>query len=342
MPSKSTLTAIIACFVLAAASTHPGDPVRIPVPPGWPAPVYNQTHNQPTKTGVSLGRRLFYEPLLSRDSTVSCSSCHLSFTAFTHVDHALSHGINDRIGRRNSPALMNLAWSQSFMWDGAVNHLDMQALAPVSNADEMDFSIQGVVERLEKSAGYREMFESAFGSEEITGERVLKALAQFELTLVSANARYDRVMAGKDTFTIQEKNGYELFRKHCNSCHTEPLFTSYQFENNGLKPDTTLNDRGRAGISGNPADEMKFKVPTLRNTEFSYPYMHDGRFSRLKDVLNHYTTGIEDSPTLSPLLKNKIPLDSREKTDLIAFLLTLTDRDFLFNPDFRPQQVPKQ
>jgi cytochrome c peroxidase len=171
--------------------------------------------------------------MLSRDSTVSCSNCHLSFTAFTHVDHALSHGISDRIGKRNAPALVNLAWSRSFMWDGAVNHLDMQALAPVSNHAEMDFDIAGVVNRLGSRTEYRKMFEEAFGSDDITGERVLKAIAQFELTLVSANSGYDRVMAGKDTFTLQEKNGYELFKKHCNSCHTEPLFTQYQFENNG-------------------------------------------------------------------------------------------------------------
>jgi cytochrome c peroxidase len=325
-------------FLLAAART-PGDPAYPYLPDGWPAPVYDQSRNQLTKAGIALGRKLFYEPMLSRDSTVSCSNCHLSFTAFTHVDHALSHGISDRIGKRNAPALVNLAWSRSFMWDGAVNHLDMQALAPVSNHAEMDFDIAGVVNRLGSRTEYRKMFEEAFGSDDITGERVLKAIAQFELTLVSANSGYDRVMAGKDTFTLQEKNGYELFKKHCNSCHSEPLFTQYQFENNGLKPDTTLNDRGRAGITGNPADEMKFKVPTLRNIEISYPYMHDGRFKRLKDVLNHYTNGIADSPALSPVLKDKIQLDGREKTDLIAFLLTLTDRDFLFNPDFRPQEA---
>ncbi|MFM7155450.1 MAG: cytochrome-c peroxidase [Bacteroidota bacterium] len=333
MLSKFIVSGITAIFFLSAAT---GDPITIPIPTGWPAPQYDNARNPLTAAGIALGRRLFYEPLLSRDSTVSCSNCHLSFTAFTHVDHALSHGINDRIGTRNSPALMNLAWSRSFMWDGAVNHLDMQALAPISNPAEMDFNIQGVAERLKAAEDYREFFEKAFGSGEITGERILKALAQFELTLVSANSRYDRVTAGKDTFTVQEKNGYELFLKHCNSCHTEPLFTSYQFENNGLKPDTTLNDHGRAGISGNQADELKFKVPTLRNIEISYPYMHDGRFKRLKEVLNHYTDGIEDSPTLSPLLKDKIQLGSREKTDLTAFLLTLTDREFLFNPEFRP------
>ena len=130
------------CVVMAAVfflSAATGDPIVIHVPPGWPAPQYDNARNPLTAAGISLGRSLFYEPLLSRDSTISCSNCHLSFTAFTHVDHALSHGINDRIGKRNSPALMNLAWSQSFMWDGAVNHLDMQALAPVSNAAEMDY-----------------------------------------------------------------------------------------------------------------------------------------------------------------------------------------------------------
>lgn len=202
MLSKFACLVITAVGLLSAAT---GDPVVQQVPPGWPAPRYDQSRNPLTKAGVALGRRLFYETLLSRDSTVSCSNCHLSYTAFTHVDHALSHGIQDRIGRRNAPALMNLAWSESFMWDGAVNHLDMQALAPISDHAEMDFDIAGVVERLGNLADYSRMFQDAFGSNDITGERLLKAVAQFELTLVSANSRYDRVMAGKDTFTVQEK-----------------------------------------------------------------------------------------------------------------------------------------
>ncbi len=220
------------------------------------------------------------------------------------------------------------------MWDGAVNHLDVQALAPIAHPAEMDHDIALVVKKLQQNDRYQQLFKAAFGDTRVTGERLLKAIAQFELTLISGHARYDRVMQGQDTFTVQEKNGYRLFQQYCNSCHTEPLFTNLGFENNGLPIDTALMDYGRMTITGLPADSLLFKVPTLRNIEFSYPYMHDGRYRKLCDVLKHYTEGIQHSPTLSPQLMNKIPLTADEKTDLTAFLLTLSDREFLFNPDF--------
>src|SRR5262249_53369535 len=154
--------------------------------------------------------------------------------AFTHVDHSLSHGIAGKIGSRNSPALMNLAWSNDFMWDGSVNHLDVQALAPISNPLEMDETIAHVTAKLRTSENYRSLFKAAFGDTAITGERVLKSLSQFMLTLISCNSKYDSVMRGEKQFTAQEANGYALFKKNCSSCHTEPLFTNEQFENNGL------------------------------------------------------------------------------------------------------------
>jgi cytochrome c peroxidase len=301
-------------------------PVQLAVPPYFPAPYYDFSKNPLTREGIELGRRLFYDPILSKDSTVSCASCHLSFTAFTHVDHALSHGIHDRIGRRNSPALMNLAWASHFMWDGAISHLDFQALGPISDSVEMDNKIEKLVEKLSLTPRFPPMFRAAFGDEKITGERVLKAMSQFELTLVSANSKYDRMVQGLDSFSVQEKNGYQLFQKNCARCHTEPLFTNGGFEKNGLPMDSLLRDAGRMRISQNPTDSLKFKVPTLRNIEFSYPYMHDGRCRKLRDVLNHYT-----SPAAADL---GISLSANEKVDLTAFLLTLTDREFLFNPDF--------
>lgn len=316
--------AIVLC--LASFMVASSDPIALNFPKIWPKPSYEFSNNPLTKQGVELGRRLFYDPILSRDSTISCASCHLSFTAFTHVDHALSHGIEDRIGTRNSPALMNLAWANYFMWDGAVQHLDFQALAPIAHPAEMDYSIEKLVKKLAATPRYVPLFEAAFGSQAITGERVLKALAQFELTLISANAKYDRVLAGADQFTVQEENGYRLFKQHCAQCHVEPFFTNFEFEYNGLPMDTLLRDVGRMRITGNIADSLHFKVPTLRNVEFSQPYMHDGRFRKLRDVLHFYTT--------TTALKPSLQLNDREKTDLLAFLLTLTDRDFLFNPAF--------
>ena len=304
------------------------------IPQGWPAPVYNFRKNSPDEKKIRLGRLLFYDPILSKDNTISCSSCHSQYNAFAHADHALSHGIEGKIGTRNAPALMNLAWSENFMWDGSVNHLDMQALAPISNAIEMNENIGDVILKLQKTSHYSKLFYEAYGDSGITGEHVLKAFSQFLITLVSANSRYDKVMRNETQFTAQEKNGYILFQKNCQSCHTEPLFTNHKFENNGLAVDDSLRDIGRMNVTGKPEDSLKFKVPTLRNIEFSFPYMHDGRFKTLNQVINNYTRNIRHSPTLNAKLAKGIVLSAEEKTDLISFLLTLSDKDFLFDPRF--------
>ena len=304
------------------------------VPKGWPKPAYDFSKNPLSVAKIELGRKLFYDPILSKDNTISCASCHSSFTAFAHVDHALSHGIENRIGTRNAPALINLAWHNSFMWDGAINHLDVQALAPISQHDEMDENIQHVVEKLKNSTTYTTLFFDAFQDSIITGEHLLKSISQFILTIESYNSKYDSVMRNESVFTLQENNGYKLFQKNCSSCHAEPLFTNLQFENNGLSVDSTLKDIGRMKVSANKMDSLKFKVPTLRNIEFSYPYMHDGRFKHLTEVLQHYTNGIQESKTLSEKLKMPIILTSNERVDLIAFLLTLTDKTFLFNSKY--------
>ena len=320
---------IVTCIVLCAFKIS--EEQLFTVPPQWLKPAYDFSKNPLSTQKVELGRYLFYDPLLSKNNQISCASCHSPFTAFTHVDHDLSHGIDDRIGTRNSPALMNLAWHQSFMWDGAINHLDMQALAPISHPDEMGETIESVVKKLQHSKNYPSLFQQAFGDSVITGEHTLKAISQFMLTLVSANSKYDSVMRKQAQFTPQQKNGYALFQKNCASCHAEPLFTNLQFENNGLSVDTTLNDYGRMRITKNKNDSLKFKVPTLRNIEFSYPYMHDGRFKTIAAVLKHYTSGIKQSNTLSVHLQKPIVLSSNERVDLTAFLLTLTDKSFLFN-----------
>ena len=335
MGRKAICLVLLLLFVGVAAHVPDEVPrLAINLPLGWPEPVYDLDKKPPTKARIALGRRLFYDPVLSADSTISCGSCHLSYTAFTHVDHDLSHGIRDSIGRRNSPALMNLAWSKSFMWDGAVNHLDVQALAPITHPAEMGEDLAHVVEKLQRSAYYPKLFARVFGDEEVTGERLLIALAQFQLSLISANSKYDRVMRGEEgaLFTDQEIRGYELFKAHCSSCHQEPLFTTGEFANNGLPVDPELQDAGRAEITQNPDDSLKFKIPTLRNIEFSFPYMHDGRFERLSEVIDHYRKGIVTSPTLAPELEKGILLSPDEKVDLIAFLLTLSDKEFLFNP----------
>lgn len=329
MNAKFYLTCFTAIVCLAFSSVNRGS---VEYPEYFPPPVYDFTHNQATQEKVEVGRALFYDPILSRDQSISCASCHSPYNAFAHTDHDLSHGINDQIGTRNAPPLFNLAWQSSFMWDGAINHLDMQALAPISHPGEMDESIEHVVQKLQAKTIYPPLFYKAFGDSIITGEYVLKALAQFQLSLVSTNAKYDKVKQGAEAFTEQEAKGYALFKSNCNSCHTEPLFSNYKFANNGLPVDTTLNDYGKGAITYLAKDSLLFKVPTLRNLSFTYPYMHDGRFKKLNQVLKHYTEGIVQSHTLADELKAPLTLDSYERTDLISFLRTLNDKFFVFDP----------
>lgn len=311
-------------------------------PLSWPEPVYNFKKNPLDSAKVFLGRTLFYDPILSSDSTISCASCHSPYNAFTHVDHALSHGIKDRIGTRNSPVLVNLAWGKSFMWDGAVNHLDMQALAPLENHVEMDENLSHVIQKLNRQEKYKRLFQNAFHSETITGERFLKAVSQFMLTLVSSNSKYDQVIRGEKgvQFSESENKGYALFKEHCASCHTEPLFTNQTFQNNGLAVDSVLQDIGRMKITQKPSDSLKFKVPTLRNIERSAPYMHDGRYRSLQMVLFHYSSDIHASETLAPQLKKGISLSEDDKRNMIAFLKTLTDHSFLSNKQFQYPRTP--
>ena len=337
MKLQLTFLAMIAVICFAS---FVGDLPGFEFPEHFPKPKYDFNNNPLSHTKSTLGRALFYDPILSKDNTISCASCHSPYNAFAHTDHDLSHGINDEIGTRNAPALFNLAWQKSFMWDGAINHLDMQALAPISHPKEMGESLENVVKKLQGKEIYPTLFYEAFGDSLIMGEYVLKALSQFQLTLVSANSKYDAVKKGKTDFTQQEKNGYALFQENCNSCHTEPLFSNYNFENNGLRVDTTLNDFGKWMISNQSLDSLLFKTPSLRNLSYTFPYMHDGRFRKLQEVLNHYSDGIQHSKTLADELQMPIQYSSNEKVDLIAFLLTLNDKSFVFNPQLHyPKKI---
>ncbi|MFT4667296.1 MAG: cytochrome c peroxidase [Polaribacter sp.] len=309
------------------------------LPEHFPEPVYAFAKNPISRKKVQVGRALFYDPILSKDNSISCASCHSPYNAFAHTDHDLSHGINDQIGTRNAPALFNLAWQQFFMWDGAINHLDMQALAPISHPKEMNETLERVVGKLQASPIYPKLFYEAFKDSVITGEQLLKSLSQFQLTLVSASAKYDKVKTGEAQFSEQETKGYALFKEHCNSCHMEPLFYNNRFANNGLAIDSTLNDFGKGVLSGISTDSLRFKIPTLRNLSFTYPYMHDGRFRKLSQVLRHYTEGINNNSNTKHDIDKAIVLTSNEKTDLIAFLLTLDDKEFVFD---QKHQFPRE
>jgi len=333
---------LIAFFLLVLYSfqtsnsylTITADDIKLNIPKGFPKPLYNFENNKLTPEVFILGRKLFYDPILSKDYSTSCASCHMRIAAFAHIDHPLSHGIRGLIGKRNVPALQNLIWKDAFMLDGGVNNLEVQPVSPITNPIEMDETMADVVSKLQKNKAYVELFRQAYHDTAVTSERMLKALTQFTGLMISSNSRYDKYMRGEDTLSASEFRGLKLFRQNCENCHTEPLFTDNSYRNIGLKPDTALRDSGRMAITGLPGDYMKFKVPSLRNVEMTYPYMHDGRFKNLKQVLDHYATGSFYTDNYDKSIERNVGLTEGEKSELIAFLKTLTDKQFLYDRRF--------
>lgn len=301
--------------------------------------------NPQTVEGVTLGKKLFFDTKLSADDTQSCASCHAPATAFTDSDR-FSVGIDGLAGNRNSMPIFNLAFNydEKFFWDGRVFSLEHQALQPVENPIEMHNTWQNVVDALQNTEDYPELFLKAFGTSDISKELVTKAIAQFERTLISGNSKFDKHLLGTATLTTEEQNGFNVFmdetKGDCFHCHgnvNNPLWTDNMFHNNGL--DATFTDLGLGEVTGDPADNGKFKTPSLRNLVFTAPYMHDGRFNTLDEVINHYSEGLQNSATVDPLMKKVdeggVHLSTQEKADLKAFLLTLTDHEFITNPDFQ-------
>lgn len=305
---------------------------RPEVPRGWPAPRYDFSTNPVTPAGFALGRKLFYDPSLSRDGSIACASCHQSFVAFAHAGHRVSHGIHGQDGTRNSPALFNLAWQPDFMHDGAVHHLEVQPLAPISNPLEMGESLPNLLDRLRHDPDYAESFAAAFGSSGVDSQRLFKAFAQFMGTMVSADSRYDRGELNEG-----ESRGLVVFREHCAACHTEPLFTDFSYRDNGL--DANPADPGRSTISGREEDRGRFRVPSLRNMALTAPYMHDGRLRTLDEVLDHYDHGIQASPNLDPGLREGLKLDPEDRAALKQFLSALTDESFVHDLRFAQAAV---
>lgn len=333
------LGSVLGMVTLMAFDIHRfNQPVEVKLPSNFPQPVYDLKANPLTEKGVQLGKELFYEGKLSRTGAVSCGFCHQQPSAFTHHGHEVSHGVDDRLGKRNSLPISNLIWMKTFFWDGGVNHLDFVPLNPMENPLEMDETLENVLKKLNESEHYRAAFREAFGVEEIKSTEFLKALSQFTATLISANSRYDKYVrqeGGK--LTTQELNGLTLFKNKCSSCHATDLFTDGSYRNNGITNDFRF-DKGREEVTSNLSDRGKFKVPSLRNVEYTDPYMHDGRFTSLEEVLNHYSDGVQISETVDPLLlkdaRPGIAMTEGEKADIIAFLKTLTDKEFLTDRRF--------
>jgi len=304
-------------------------------------------NNPQTVEGIALGKKLFFDPILSADNTQACVDCHAPENAFSDADR-FSDGIDGIDGDRNSMPLFNLAWNydEKFFWDGRVFSLEHQAFQPVTNPIEMHSTWQQVEQKLQAHSEYPNLFNLAFGTSKIDSTMVTKAIAQFERTLISSNSKFDKHLMGEATLTPEEQNGLNVFldeaRGDCFHCHgnpNNPLWTDNIFHNNGL--DTTITDLGLGEVTGDPADNGKFKSPSLRNLAFTAPYMHDGRFATLDEVINHYSEGLQNSPTIDPLMKKVaqggVQLSAQDKADLKAFLMTLSDYEFINNPAFNNQ-----
>ena len=348
---------VISFFVLLGACKDdpvlPGDLTDIdydpisyspPIPEGFPA-LEEPSYNPMTLDGVVLGRKLFYDPILSGDSTMSCASCHLQNGSFTD-NLAVSTGIDGIPGRRSSMSLLNIGFSyRGLFWDGRSETLEEQALLPVEDPIELHALWPEVIEKLKSHPEYPTAFRKAFGIRnisEINRDYAAFAIAQFERTLISSgNTRFDRWWRGEGPITDSEYNGYVMFvddspdlpDAECAHCHSIPLFTTNEYRNNGLQEAEdyhAFGDNGRGEVTGDTLDNGKFRVPTLRNITFTAPYMHDGRLTTLEEVMEHYNSGGKESPNKDVLIY-RLGLSTKQKQDIIAFLHMLNDTTFLQN-----------
>ncbi|MBE9599259.1 cytochrome-c peroxidase [Pedobacter sp. MC2016-24] len=287
--------------------------------------------NIATLKGISLGRTLFQDPGLSADRSVSCASCHKNENAYSDPGIIFSKGSDTVHAARNTPALMNLQWKKSYFADARAHLLSQTVANAIQSPVEMASSIPVVLARLNKSDSYKKQFQKVFGTEEITEERLMKVFKDYLETLVTSNSRYDAYSRQESlNYTLEEHRGLTLFRQKCSPCHAGELFTDESLRNAGTG---TTADQGRGTLTKKAEDMGKFKVPSLRNIGLSSPYMHDGRFTTLAQVLEHYSNGINQTKGLDSALytngKAGIPLNSTEKKQLLAFLNTLTDPIFI-------------
>lgn len=305
-------------------------------------------NNIVTKEGAELGRYLFYDKILSREQDISCASCHKQEYAFSDAPNALSKGNKGTFTTRNTMPLFNLAWYKAFFWDGRASSIEQQIFHPVRNPHEMNLIWKDAAKRVRNNTFYRKKFQIAFPGEPIDSVRISKAIAQFLRTLISNNSKYDRVLAGKDYFTADEYAGWSLVNDmtkgdclHCHPTDANALGTTGDFSNNGLENITNIysyNDKGLGAITKNEKDYGKFKIPSLRNVSLTAPYMHDGRFATLEEVIDFYSEGVNKSINVDSKMRTVhqggAKLTEKEKEQIIAFLMTLTDSSFISNPEF--------
>lgn len=351
-----TLVLACSCILLVSATDFQESP---PIETGpyelkYPANFGNRftipDDNPLTKEGVYLGRLLFYEPKLSSNNKVSCATCHQQRLAFTD-GKAFSKGVDEVLTKRSSMSLANILWVRNLFWDGRSSSLETQAITPLTDPHEMGQSLEESSAKLRQTKLYPPLFKLVFGTDELSGEQIVKALSQFERTLISCQSPYDRYLRGEYQPTAQEQRGMSLFMTppspekkirgaNCGHCHGSPKTFIELFHNNGL--DSIPQDKGREQITLQETDRGRFRVPTLRNIALTAPYMHDGRFNTLEEVLDHYSDHIQQSPTLSPFIEEatnetggkKLSISSTEKEAIIAFLHMLTDSTFISESHF--------
>jgi cytochrome c peroxidase len=341
-----------------SSETVPTGPYQFIYPANFGNRINVPEDNPTTKEGVYLGRLLFYDTRLSTNSTLSCGSCHQQSKAFTD-GKALSEGVDHALTARNSMSLVNLLWARKFFWDGRAASLEDQAIFPMTNPHEMGQSLDESAKKISQVEAYRSVFKIVYGDEHATGERIIKAITQFERTLISANSKYDQYLRGTYKPTEDELKGMALFTTgpqpekgirgaNCAHCHGGVKNYMELFHNNGL--DSITKDAGIETLTGLSSDRGRFKVPTLRNIALTAPYMHDGRFKTLDEVIDHYSEHIQESASLSTFLRGEsnepsgrsLKLLPHEKKEIIAFLNMLTDSSFVNNPDFSDPHNPKK
>ncbi|MFT5824232.1 MAG: cytochrome c peroxidase [Crocinitomix sp.] len=306
--------------------------------------------NQLTVQGVQLGRMLFYEKMLSKDGSMACASCHLQEFAFSDTAK-FSIGVEGKPGGRHAMAVFNMAWnSNEFFWDGRAHLIRDQSLGPIQDELEMNETLENVITKLSNSVTYNDQFVRAFGSDEITSEKMSLAMEQFMNSIVSYQSLYDNFLEDTMAFNASQKRGRDLFfgeyneffpeqsGADCAHCHGGANFENDKYANNGLDDDASFKDGGREKVTKNAKDKAKFKITSLRNVELTAPYMHDGRFNSLEEVVNHYNKGLKSSSTLDPALDQTratgLRLTEQDKKDLVNFLKTLTDTELTKDPKF--------
>lgn len=304
-------------------------PLSIRQPEHFPKPVYTFDNNPPRRTVYELGKRMFFDPILSLDQQVSCGTCHAASAAFADPrGTAVSEGVFGRKGLRNTPALSNLIWYPHFNQDGGINHIEVQPVAPINDSLEMGVGIANAVSILQNHPEYPELFARAFDSDSVTAARILWAFAQFMGSLVSDNAPIDAYYRDNKPLPEKAMRGKAIFDEYCANCHSGVLQSDFSFKNNGLTMGSA--DIGRAEVTAESQDEGRFRVPSLRNVEYTAPYMHHGQLSTLRDVIEAYSSAIADHPNLDPSLPvGGFDFSSQQKEDLYQFLLQLSDQSFV-------------